>query len=186
MTHRHNAVGLEIVLNGFGDLFAGVSAEQWAAPTPCPDWDVRALVNHVVMGQQVFTAALHGRERPDVAADYLGSDPVSAFRESSETLLTAFDLDAVMSKTIKVPFGEIPGQGAAMLRMVEGLVHGWDLAQATGQTTRFPEELAGTGLVFTQNTIGAIPREGRFGAEQSAASDAPALEQLAALLGRSV
>jgi uncharacterized protein (TIGR03086 family) len=186
MSQPHNAPALEIVLNGFGDLLGGVSATQWEAPTPCPDWNVRALVNHVVMGQHVFIAALHGQDRPDVTADYLGSDPVGAFRQSTETLLTAFDLDGVMSKTIKVPFGEIPGFGAMHLRTIEGLVHGWDLAQATGQSTSFPEELAGTELVFAQNAIGAVPREGRFGDEKSAAPDAPALEHLAALLGRVV
>jgi uncharacterized protein (TIGR03086 family) len=186
MTNPHHAYALGLILDGYGELVAGVTPEQWSAPTLCDGWDVRALVNHVTMGQLVFAAALQGQPRPDVTADYLGDDPEGSFRQSSEILLTAFDLDGVMSKTIKVPFGEIPGIGAMHLRMVEGLVHGWDLAKATRQPLSFPEEIAGTALVFAQNAISQVPREGRFADEQPVASDAPALEQLAALLGRSV
>jgi uncharacterized protein (TIGR03086 family) len=186
VTASHNAVALNLILDEYSRLLAGVSPAQWTAPTPCENWDVRALVNHVAMGQLVYAAALHGQERPDVTADYLGGDPIGSFQSSSEILLPAFDLDGVMSKTISVPFGEIPGIGAMHLRAIEGLVHGWDLAQATGQSIDLPEEIIGTELVFAQNAIGAVPREGRFADEQPVAADAPALQQLAALLGRAV
>jgi uncharacterized protein (TIGR03086 family) len=186
MTAPHNAYALNVILDAYGELVAGVKPAQWSASTPCENWDVRALVNHVVMGQYVFTAALQGNDRPDVTADYLGDDPLGSFRQSSEALLTAFDGDAVMSKLVTVPFGEIPGIGAMHLRAIEGLVHGWDLGQATGQSISVPEELIGTELVFAQNAISAVPREGRFADEKPVSGDAPALEQLAALLGRSV
>jgi uncharacterized protein (TIGR03086 family) len=186
MTNPHNAYALGLVLDGYGDLVAGVKPAEWSAPTLCDGWDVRALVNHVTMGQLLFAAALHGQDWPDVTADYLGDDPLASFNRSSEILMAAFDLDGVMSKTIRVPFGEIPGIGAMHLRTIEGLVHGWDLSKATGQPVSFPEEIAGTELVFAQNAIGRVPREGRFADEQPVARDAPALEQLAALLGRSV
>jgi uncharacterized protein (TIGR03086 family) len=182
----HNAVALNLILDEYSRLIEGVSPAQWTAPTPCENWDVRTLVNHVVMGQYVFAAALQGQDRPDVTADYLSGDPAGSFQRSSEVLLTAFDLDAVMSKMVTVPFGEIPGIGAMHLRAIEGLVHGWDLAQATGQSIDLPEAIIGTELVFAQNAIGAVPREGRFADEKPVSGDAPALEQLAALLGRSV
>jgi uncharacterized protein (TIGR03086 family) len=177
---------LGLILAGYGKLVAGVTRAQWEAPTPCKNWDVRALVNHVVMGQAVFIAALHGQVRPDVTADFLGDDPLGNFRSSSQMLLTAFELDGAMSKTIKVPFGEIPGFGAMHLRAIEALVHGWDLSQATGQPISFAEDLTAVELAFARAAIGAVPREGRFDVEQPVAADAPALEQLAALLGRSV
>jgi uncharacterized protein (TIGR03086 family) len=186
VTDPRPTYALGLILDGYADLVAGVTPAQWSAPTPCENWDVRTLVNHVVMGQHVFIAALQDQPRPDVAADYLGDDPLGSFQGASQALLTAFDLDGVMSKTIKVPFGEIPGFGAMHLRSIEGLVHGWDLAKATGQPLRFPEELTAAELAFAQAAIGAVPREGRFADEQPVASDAPALEQLAALLGRSV
>jgi uncharacterized protein (TIGR03086 family) len=186
MAGSPDTAALSLILDRYAELVAGVTPEQWSATTPCENWDVRALVNHVVMGQQVFVAALQGQDRPDVTADYLGSDPLGSFRHSSESLLTSFELDGAMSKVIKVPFGEIPGFGAMHLRSIEGLVHGWDLAHATGQLLSFPEEIAAAELAFAQAAIGAVPREGRFADEQPIAADAPALQQLAALLGRSV
>jgi uncharacterized protein (TIGR03086 family) len=186
MVGTPDTAALSLILDRYAELVAGVSPEQWSATTPCPDWDVHALVNHVVMGQQVFVAALQDQERPDVTGDFLGTDPAGSFRRSSDTLLTAFHLEGAMSKTISVPFGEIPGFGAMHLRAIEGLVHGWDLAHATGQPLSFPEEIAAAELAFAQAAIGAVPREGRFADEQPIAADAPALQQLAALLGRLV
>jgi X-X-X-Leu-X-X-Gly heptad repeat protein len=69
----------------------------------------------------------------------------------------------------------------------EMLVHGWDLARATGQPVSFPEELAEQELAFGRGALQAIP-PGRapFGPPQPAAADAPVIGQLAALLGRAV
>ena len=51
---------LRAALAHTGDLIAGVTAEQWAAATPCEGWDVRALVSHMVTGNRLFAAALRG------------------------------------------------------------------------------------------------------------------------------
>ncbi len=185
MPEPHNAYALQVILQSCGSLADGVTPAQWSAPTPCSEWDVRALVNHLAMGNLLFAAALSELPPPDFA-DYLSGDPSAELRRSSEALLNAFDIPAVMSKTVKVPFGEVPGAVAMHLRMVEGLVHGWDLATATGQQAEFPEEFAGTALVFTRNAIGAVPRGQQFADEQPVSADTPALEQLAALLGRVV
>ena len=185
MSDPHSAYALQIILESFGALADAVTPEHWSAPTPCETWDVRALVNHLAMGNLLFAAALRELPVPDFA-DYLSGDPAGELRRSSEELLNAFDIPAVMSKTVKVPFGDVPGSIAMNLRMAETLVHGWDLAMATGQQTAFPEELAGTALVFTRNAIGAVPRGQQFADEKPVAADAPALDQLAALLGRSV
>lgn len=182
MTRPHNAYALGLILDGCSDLVAGVAPSQWSAPTPCRDWDVRALVNHLAMGNLLFAAALRELPVPDFA-DYLSGDPAGELRRSSEELLNAFDLPGVMSQTFEVPFGVVPGGVMVMLRTVEGLVHGWDLATATGQPTSFPEEIAGTALVAAQHLAAGLPRGDQFGEEQPVASDAPALAQLVALLG---
>jgi uncharacterized protein (TIGR03086 family) len=182
----HNAVALELVLNGFGELLDGVRQPQWTAPTPCVEWDVRALVNHVAMGQLLFASVLRGLPPLELLAGYQDGDPAGEFRRSSEALLDAFDLPAVMSQTFEVPFGVVPGGVMVMLRTVEGLVHGWDLAMATGQSTSFPEEIAGTALVASQQLAAGLPRGEQFAEAQPVASDAPALDQLVALLGHRV
>jgi uncharacterized protein (TIGR03086 family) len=71
------------------------------------------------------------------------------------------------------------------LRTVETLVHGWDLARAVGRPAPFPEELAEGELAFSRDLLDRLPA-GRtpFGPPQPVADDAPALDRLAALLGR--
>ena len=73
------------------------------------------------------------------------------------------------------------------MRTNEGLIHGWDLAHATGQTAAFPEAVAEQTLATVRVTLAGRPRDPRgFGVEQPAPEDAPALDRLAAFLGRSV
>jgi uncharacterized protein (TIGR03086 family) len=71
------------------------------------------------------------------------------------------------------------------VRTVETLVHGWDLARATSRQMPFPDELADQELTFSRDLLGHLP-EGRqpFGPSRPVAADAPAIDRLAALLGR--
>ena len=73
------------------------------------------------------------------------------------------------------------------LRITEALVHGWDLARASGQRAQFPEDVAGLALEFTRAMLPAVPA-GRspFGSPKPAPDGAPAIERLAALLGRTL
>ena len=84
-----------------------------------------------------------------------------------------------------MPFGTVPGAVALHLRLTEVLVHGWDLAQATGQVAAFPQDLAEQELAFTRDALGALP-PGRspFAPPTPAPDTAPALDRLAACLGR--
>lgn len=172
---------LAAALERAGDLVAGVSAEQWTGQTPCEDWDVRALVSHVVGGNRLFAAALRGEQ----FAPGQDGDLVSAFAASGRELTSAFAAPGAMERVIQVPFGTVPGAIALHLRITETLVHGWDLATATKQPAWFDESIAGQALEFTRGALGAIPPERRpFGPAQEAPESASNLEQLAALLGR--
>jgi uncharacterized protein (TIGR03086 family) len=191
-----SAVGaLRGALDGMGELVAGVRPEQWAHPSNCPDWDVRALVNHVVFGNRTFTGILSGDAGPpqeQIRAmrdqDQLGDDPVAAWRASATGLLAAFDVPGVLERTFRSPLGSMPGAGLAGLRITETLVHGWDLARSTGQQVPFDENVAQAALDFTQNQLpaGADRSSFPFAPEQPAPADAPAIDRLAAHLGRQV
>ena len=172
----------------FEQLITGVRPDQWTAPTPCTEWNVRSLVNHVVRGNRLFATALRGEPSPPAEpSDVLGDDPVAAFRLASAEMLEALRQPGAMQRTVTVPFGTVPVGLAVHLRNTELLVHGWDLARATGQPTRFPEEVAEQEIQFSRGALGQIP-PGRtpFGAPQPVADDAPAIDRLAALLGRQV
>jgi uncharacterized protein (TIGR03086 family) len=183
---------LSTALDATGELVAGVRADQWQLPTPCSDWTVRQLVNHVVGGQRLFTRVLHGEPLPDPSQlgrrggqDQLGDDPSAAYRESAEAMLAAFRAPGVLQQTHTIPAGTLPGPAVVHLRTVETLVHGWDLARATGQAPPFPDALAEAELGFSRDLLGRLP-EGRqpFAPSRPVADGAPAIDRLAALLGR--
>ncbi|HEY0805355.1 MAG TPA: TIGR03086 family metal-binding protein [Pseudonocardiaceae bacterium] len=175
---------LALVLDENDRLVAAVRSDQWDAPTPCTDWTVRDLLNHVAGGNRMFAAALRGEPRP---APQPADDLVTAVRDSTKDVVAAFRLPGVLAREVTVPFGTVPGAVALHLRITEILVHGWDLARATGQPVRFPADIIEQELAFTRGAIAGVPPERRpFAPEQSVADDAPALDRLAALLGRSM
>jgi uncharacterized protein (TIGR03086 family) len=173
-------------------LVSGVRADQWDLPTPCEQWSVRQLVNHVVGGNRLFTRVLSGRPLPPreqlgqrAHQDQLGDDPAAAFRTSADELLAAFRAPGVLEREHTVPAATLPGPAVVHLRTVEILVHGWDLARATGQPVPFPDELVEPEIAFSEQLLPRLP-EGRqpFAPSRTATGDAPAIDRLAALLGR--
>lgn len=113
--------------------------------------------------------------------------PAAAYRDSADAVLAAFALPGVLERVVAVPFGSVPGIVALHLRIVEVLVHGWDLARATRQPVRFAEDLAEQELEFTRARLGDVPpARSPFGPPQPVADGAPAIDRLAACLGRHV
>jgi uncharacterized protein (TIGR03086 family) len=173
-------------LSAVGDLIANVHDDQWSAPTPCTEWTVRALVGHLVGMNLVFTALLNNEAPPERGPDRLGNDPVGAFLESCSTLIAAFSQPGVLERTYHGPLGEATGADRLQIRLYDLLAHGWDLARATGQTLELPNDIAEQSMAFARVQLATQSREGRFNEVQTISDDAPALDRLAAFLGRSV
>lgn len=177
---EHVAAAAEIT----GKVIDAITAEEWGLATPCGDWTVRDLVEHVVAGNDLFTAALDERAAP---APERSPDLASDYRRSVRGLLDAFGQPGALERVVTVPFGTVPGVVALHLRTTELLVHGWDLARATGQAVPFPDDLAEAELAFTRPALADIPPERRpFGPPEPVADDAAAIERLVACLGRKV
>ncbi len=176
-----------------GQLVAAVRDGQWADPTPCPDWNVCDLVSHIVTGNRMFASILRG-DPPGAPGGSLAAEPgqpgenlLGAYRDAAAGLLAAFGQPGVLERAFTVPFGTVPGIVALHLRITELLVHGWDLARATGQPASFPDSLAEQELAFSRSKLAGIPTGRRpFGPPQPVASGAPAIDRLAACLGRTV
>jgi uncharacterized protein (TIGR03086 family) len=185
---------LATALDRTGDLLAGLRADDWSSPTPCTGWTVRDLVNHLVGGNRLFTDALRGEPLPPrellgrrAGEDQLGSDPVGTYRTGAGALLAAVRAPGALDGVLALPAGDLPGPAAVHLRTVELLVHGWDLATATGRPAPFPDELAAAELGFSRDLLARMPVERRpFAPSEPVPDDAPALDRLAALLGRRV
>jgi uncharacterized protein (TIGR03086 family) len=170
-----------------GRLVDAIESGQWELPTPCPDWTVRDVVNHLVLGHRRFAAAITGGTPPPTGTDLLGGDPGSAYRSSAEAMLAAFRSEGALDRPMTIPAGTLPGSVACELRVVEALVHGWDLARATDRPLEFPADLVGESIAFSRVQVGRVPADRTpFGPSQPVADDAPPLDRLAALLGRSV
>jgi uncharacterized protein (TIGR03086 family) len=168
------------------DVISRISPDRLADPTACTEWDVRALINHMVNGNLRFVALVTGQPGPEPGEDGLGDDPLAAFQDSHGQLSAAFDREGVLEQTFPTPFGEGPGAQLVTMRTCELTMHTWDLAAATGQ----PRDLDPGLVAFTDKAFRArpIPRGGQspFGPEQPAPEGASAPDQLAAYFGRTV
>ncbi|MHB8339602.1 MAG: TIGR03086 family metal-binding protein [Mycobacteriales bacterium] len=178
---------LSLALDVAEQVIAAVREEQWTAPTPCPDWSVRDLTNHLVTGNALFASLVAGAPPPAPQEAVRAGDLLSAYRESAAALLAAFRQPGALERVVTVPFGTVPGMVALHLRITEVLVHGWDVARATGQPATFPGDVAEAELTFSRGALADIPADRKpFAAPQRVADDAPAIDRLAACLGRSV
>jgi uncharacterized protein (TIGR03086 family) len=168
----------------------GVASADLTKPTPCAEWDVRALLNHVV-GTLHLGAALLSDTAPTVAmapgelpaTDLLDGDPLKAYRLGVEPLLAAAKDDA-LGRVHATPLGDMHGDVLGGFTTLDIAVHGWDLAKATGQVPALSDALSETVLAFAHQTITAETRPPRIAPAIPAAADATATDRLVAFLGR--
>ncbi|MBM7276815.1 TIGR03086 family protein [Gordonia rubripertincta] len=133
-------------------LLSEVTAEQLAAPTPCDEFDVRTLGAHLLATAQRAAALPEG---VDVRAMPFIADRFDA-QEYATVVARAVDLwsdDATLARMVQVPWGEVPGAGALWGYVNETIVHGWDLAVATGQTSEAVPEAATDTLAIVRRFI---------------------------------
>ena len=167
-------------------LVDAIGDDQWTNATPCPQWDVKALVNHLIWENLAAAALADNQPRTDHDADHAGPDPAAAFHEAVGRARTAFTRPGMVTDE----YGPYRAPGAMLVQQViiELLAHGWDLAVATGQPTDLAPMAAERTLAVAPVFYGAVPRTpgSSFGPQRPAPADATATDRLAAYLGRSV
>jgi uncharacterized protein (TIGR03086 family) len=169
-------------------LVANTEAERFRDSTPCADWDVRALLNHLIYVNLRYAALLRGESPPEGTADHVGDDHVAGFRASAAVARAAFSDEERLELLHDSPVGRVPGTMFVQHVVNELLVHGWDLARATGQPTDLAPDVAERSLASWRNWLGTMPRPtgGPFASEQPVPEGASAADRLAAYLGRAV
>jgi uncharacterized protein (TIGR03086 family) len=122
-----------------------VTDDQWNQPTPCTDWDVRGLVNHVVGEEWWVRPLAEGMTIEQVGSsfdgDLLGDDPQAAVSAASAECADAMDAHVPQQVMVHLSFGDTPIDEYAMQMMADHLIHGWDLAAATGRDRTMDPEL---------------------------------------------
>ncbi|WP_127501477.1 TIGR03086 family metal-binding protein [Actinoplanes solisilvae] len=161
----------------------GIRDEQLGDPTPCTEFQVRDLLNHlsqVVVNFQLLAT----REQPEFgnAPDVVADGWRDRFADETERLVTAWSDPAVLE-------GESPRMGLPQalvgnLVLVDLMVHGWDLARATGQPYRPDDSAVKAVLPFVERMAPMGRSRGVFGAEVATPADADDFDRLLAICGR--
>jgi uncharacterized protein (TIGR03086 family) len=166
------------------DLVASLDQTQLDAPTSCAKFTVRNVLEHMVGGATMFAAAFRG-ETPSAPAQT--TDLVAAFPKAMANLQDAIGSPGALDRTVAAPFGEVPGETFARFVAMDGLVHGWDIATATGQAYDPPAEVVAEVDAFARQAISEGMRDGdTFAAAVEAPAGASPLVQLVAFTGRRV
>ena len=180
--------GLEQAFATTREVLSNVKPSQYDDPTPCKSFNVGQLVDHLIGASYFFTMVMNGDEI-DVNAEqpsFLGGDVVAAYDDGAKATIAAFSAPGALDKTVKPPFGEFPGGVFLGFATNEMILHGWDLAKATGQSTDLAPELSEQ---LVANAM--IPDEFRgpdgqapFGPKVDVPASACAADRLAGYFGR--
>ncbi len=128
-----------------GQRIAGVRREDLQQPTPCRDWNVRALVAHIVAGIWYFKALAAGEPVEELMrglSDLVGDDPFASYDVAARAGVAAWREAGALDRSYRLPLGERAGREALAIHQADVLVHGWDLAEATHQDAAIDPELA--------------------------------------------
>jgi uncharacterized protein (TIGR03086 family) len=167
-------------------IVKGVKADQMGDPTPCSEFDVKALLNHLTAAITAVSGAAKGGEldMSIFGQDLVGDDPSGAFDKAASAAKAAVTPD-VLGQIVNMPFGAVPGAVAVSVATLEALQHGWDVAKATGQNAGMDPALSEAGIELAKQFPADLVRSpGVYGPEVECAADAPAHDRLAAFLGR--
>jgi uncharacterized protein (TIGR03086 family) len=150
----------------FGRLVQQVGDDQWGLLTPCPAWDVRHLVAHVVLGDMLLADLLEGR--PPIAGtsvdpSVLGHTPVATWRGTALRMIEAARRPGALDRVLPHGGEDVPAVALVELRITEHLVHGWDLGTALGVPALPDDALAEATLETWFPLRDLIAESGHFG-----------------------
>lgn len=167
-----------------------VTNESLDGPTPCTEWNVRQLLNHVVAEDLWAPPLLAGRTVDDVAGDIpddaLGDDPVASWAAASSAATAAADDPGLKDRTMQLTGREATPAQYLMEMAIDHATHAWDLSAALGKPTTLDPELVSTLTAwFTPQAELWRSIGGVIGPAVSVPHDADAQTKLLAELGRS-
>lgn len=172
---------------GFVDRVRAVQPDDWSRPTPCSEWDVRALVHHVVEEQRWVPPLLAGATIEEVgdelSGDLLGADPTAAVQQAAGDAEAAVADSRPPGGRVHLSYGDEEPEEYIRQVAADHLVHGWDLAVAIGGDAQFdPEVVAEVAAWFADRED--LYRAGGGIAERPPNSSADPQDRLLTAFGR--
>lgn len=177
-----------IAMDGFDRVVRQIRGDQWGAPTPCTQWSVRDLLNHLVSEQLWAPWILRGATLDEVGdrfdGNVLGDAPVGAWTESSAAARDAFTEPGALDQQVHVSAGLIDAREYGWQMTTDLAVHGWDLATAIGAPQPIGDELASQLIELVEPNVGQWQEYGIFAPPVRVPAEAPPVTKLIAMLGR--
>lgn len=175
-------------LQHFGSLVHEVPSGAWTGTTPCTEWDVRALVHHLVSEIAWTVPLLGGRSVTDVgeglSGDLLGGDPVASWDASAADALVAVNADGAMERVIHLSRRDVSGADYVFEVFNDLAIHGWDLARAIGGDETIDPTYVAAIDERMRPFIADLKASGQYGDEVVPPDGADPQTRLLAMFGR--
>ena len=178
----------ERAVDEFGRRLEAIRDDQWGAPTPDTEWDVRALANHVLAEDLWAPPLFEGLTIAEVGdrfdGDQLGPNPAAAWARASEAAVEVAHEDGALERVVHVSFGDISGREYLSQLVCDHVIHAWDLARAIGADERLDPKLVDFATTFITPQVEGWRSAGAFGPPVDLPPGAGPQEALLALTGR--
>ena len=189
MTDTDRRADLALSFTHAVTIVAGVSPDQLEDPTPCPDYDVATLIDHLVWASWLGVALSRGESPAGQQFPHIElADAPDQLRSAGQAAEAAWSDDARLAATVTMPWGEsYPGATLVDLLLAELAAHAWDLAASTGQLDRLDPGLAPSALEAARAMLKPEYRNNAgnpYGTEIKAPPDATGWERFVAFMGR--
>jgi uncharacterized protein (TIGR03086 family) len=175
-------------LQDTGTIVAGIKPDQLALDTPCDGWDVRELLNHLIGGNFWVKPLVDGLTIEQVGdrldGDQVGDAYVANYERSAAEAGASFGAEGALDKPVAVSYGPVPASMYCGHRFIDVLIHGWDLAVATGQDTTLDPDLVEACHAVIAPEMALLDASGMFGSNHEVPDGADRQTELLALLGR--
>ena len=189
MTAPSDPFALLVVVNDeFARRLRLVGPDDWQRPTPCSEWDVRALVTHIVGANIRYRLSLHGAPTEQLEAtrtvDHLGDDALASFVATADGVVASFHEDGALERIAHHATGDRTGRELLSMRILDVAIHGWDLARAIGADETLPDDVVAFLLDCTAD-LDLGPQQRAFApVDADVARSASRQDQLLHRLGR--
>ncbi|USX52842.1 TIGR03086 family metal-binding protein [Lentzea sp. HUAS12] len=175
-------------LRTFDRLVHRIRDDQWDASTPCTEWSVRDVVNHLVSEALWVPHVLAGQTMAAVGdrydGDVLGDDPVGAWERASAAAHAAWTVPGATTWTVHLSFGETPAVHYCWQMACDLALHAWDVASGIGAAQPIPEPVAEVLVNVTASRLRSVQGSAIIGPGVPVPDDAPAVDRLLGFAGR--